>query len=205
MKDKQAVHIRKATLDDLTAIAELAMMAGEGIPAYFWEASRQPGQDILAAGAALAASETDNFSYRNMHMAQLNGRVAGMLLAYRLPEAQNAEDLQALPGFIRPLVELEQCVPGSFYINMLATFPDYRNRGVGSALMGITDALAAASGCTLLSIEVFEQNRDAIRLYRKLGYNVAERRRVIPHPCHPYTGELVLLTRPVDAAGDDTA
>jgi ribosomal protein S18 acetylase RimI-like enzyme len=192
--------LRKATTADLRPVAELAMLAGEGIPAFFWESSRQPGEDILDVGAGRAASETENFSYRNMHVAEIDGRVAGMLLAYRLPEAQDAEDLEALPAFIRPLVELEQCVPGSFYINMLATFPQFRNRGVGSALMGVTDALAAAAGCALLSIEVFEQNRGAMRLYRRLGYRVAETRPVVPHPCHPYTGDVVLLTKPVDAA-----
>lgn len=191
-----AVQIRKAGRGDLHAIAELAFMAGEGIPAFFWEQSRQPGQDILDVGAARAASESDNFSYRNMHLAVIDGNVAGMLLAYRLPGAEAAEDLDDLPAFIRPLIELEQCVPGSFYINMLATYPGYRNRGVASALMGITDALAASAGCTLLSIEVFEQNQAAMRLYRKLGFSIAATRAVVPHPCHPYTGELVLLTKP---------
>jgi len=191
------VLIRKAGKNDLHAIAELALMAGEGIPAFFWEQSRKPDQDILDVGAARAASESENFSYRNMHLAVIDGNIAGMLLAYRLPNAKDAEDVDELPAFIRPLIELEQCVPGSFYINMLATCPDYRNRGVASALMGITDALATAAGCPLLSIEVFEQNQAAMRLYRKLGYSVAATRAVVPHPCHPYTGELVLLTRPV--------
>jgi len=57
----------------------------------------------------------------------------------------------------------------------------------------------------LAMIEVFQQNRGALRLYRRLGYSVAEKRQVVPHPCHPYTGELVLLTRPFGAAGADSA
>lgn len=71
------------------------------------------------------------------------------------------------------------------------------------AMMGIADALAVAAGCELLSIEVFEQNRGAVRLYRKLGYSVTEKRPVVSHPCHPYTGELILLTKPVgEVAGN---
>ncbi len=57
--------------------------------------------------------------------------------------------------------------------------------------------LAQAAGCSLASIEVFEQNQGALRLYERLGYRVVERRAVVPHPCHPYTGDLVLLTRAV--------
>ena len=175
-------------------------MAGEGIPAYFWEQSKRPGQDVLDVGAEKAASEAENFSYRNMHLAVIDGKIAGMLLAYRLPDQEDAEGLEELPTFIRPLIELEQCVPGSFYINMLATYPEHRNKGVGRALMGIVDDLASTAGCTRLSIEVFEQNHGALRLYQRLGYTVVEKRSVIPHPCHPYTGDLVLLTKPVASA-----
>jgi len=121
-----------------------------------------------------------------------------MILAYRLPDEDNAEDLDELPEFIRPLVELEQCVPSSFYINMIATFPQYRNMSVGTELMGIVDRLANDAACPKSSIEVFEQNAGALRLYQRLGYEVVEKRRVVPHECHPYDGELLLLTRHVE-------
>jgi len=173
------------------------MMAGEGIPAYFWAQAAEPGENILEIGARIAAKEDENFSYRNVQIAEIDGEVAGMMLAYRLPEAEDAEDLQAFPEFVRPLIELEQCVPGSFYINMLATYPRYRNRSVGTALMAMVDRLAAEEGCSLSSIEVFEQNEGALRLYQRLGYQIRERRKVIPHPCHPYEGDVVLLTRSV--------
>jgi ribosomal protein S18 acetylase RimI-like enzyme len=191
------IEIRKATKDDCLAIAELAMMAGEGIPAFFWEQSRQADERIEAVGARNAASETDNFSYRNAWLGMLDGDIAGMLLAYRLPEAEDAEDLEALPEFIRPLVELEHCVPGSFYINMLATYPKYRNRSVGTQLMGIVDELAAAADCTVSSIEVFSENTGALKLYERLGYRIIETRPAVPHPCHPHTEKIVLLTREV--------
>jgi ribosomal protein S18 acetylase RimI-like enzyme len=192
------IKIRPAGKDDCPAIAELALMAGEGIPAYFWEQSRQAGETIEAVGARNAASDTENFSYRNAHLGILDDAIAGMLLAYRLPEAEGAEDLETLPEFIRPLVELEQCVPGSFYINMLATYPAFRNRSVGTRLMGIVDRLAAAAGCSTSSIEVFSENTGALGLYERLGYQVIESRPVVPHTCHPYTEKIVLLTREVN-------
>ncbi len=194
------IEIRKATKDDCLAIAELAMMAGEGIPAFFWEQSRQGDESIEAVGARNAASETENFSYRNAWLGLLDGDIAGLLLAYRLPEAEDAEDLEALPEFIRPLVELEHCVPGSFYINMLATYPQYRNRSVGTQLLGIVDKLAAAAGCTLSSIDVFSENTGALGLYERLGYKIIESRPLVPHPCYPYTDRVVLLTREVTNA-----
>jgi hypothetical protein len=43
-----AARIRKATPADYRAIAALALMAGEGIPAFFWQ---QAGRDIIDIGA----------------------------------------------------------------------------------------------------------------------------------------------------------
>ena len=191
------MNIRKATKDDCRTIAELGLIAGEGIPAYFWEQSKSADEDLLDAGARNAASDSENFSWRNAHLAVIDNRVAGMLLAYRLPDSENADSLDEYPEFIRPLIELEQCVPGSFYINMLATYPEFRNQSIGTNLMGIVDRLAKEAGCSLASIEVFEENAGALRLYQRLGYTIMEKRPVIPHPCHPYHGEIVLLTRPV--------
>jgi len=191
------MQIRKANRSDVNDIAKLALIAGEGIPAWFWKQSAAEAQNIEDAGAAKLLSETDNFSYRNVHVAVIDGKVAGMILAYRLPDEDNAEDPEELPGFIRPMVELEQCVPSSFYINMIATFPQYRNMSIGTKLMGIVDRLANDAACSISSLEVFEQNTGALRLYQRLGYEVVDKRRVVPHECHPYDGDLLLLTRRV--------
>ncbi|MDX2456984.1 MAG: N-acetyltransferase [Gammaproteobacteria bacterium] len=191
------MDIRKATRTDCPAIAELALMAGEGIPAYFWEQSRKAGQSLLEVGALNAASDTENFSWCNTHLALIDNVIAGMLLAYRLAVADPGEDLEEYPAFIRPLIELEWCVPESFYINMLATYPAYRNRSVGTLLMEQVDSLARAAGCALSSLEVFAENTGALRLYHRLGYEVIEQHPVVPHACHPYTGEILLLVRAV--------
>lgn len=62
------------------------MIAGEGIPAYFWEQSRQEGEELYDVGARNAASEDENFSYRNAWLAKIDDKITGMLLAYRLLE-----------------------------------------------------------------------------------------------------------------------
>lgn len=191
------MKIRPATTQDTLAIAELALMAGEGIPAYFWAQSQAPGESLLAVGARNAQSETENFSYRNVQLAQMEEGIAGMLLAYRLLPAEAAVKLDEFPEFIRPLIELEQCVPDSYYVNMLAVYPQFRGRGVGTALMGRVDGLARQAGSTLSSVAVFEENAGALRLYERLGYRVVEGRPLIPHPIHPYRGRVLMLARPV--------
>lgn len=189
------MEIKPATADDCLAIAELALMAGEGIPGYFWAQSLQPGQTLEQAGAELAASKTANFSYRNTQLARIDGLIAGMLLAYRLPAAaDNEENIADFPEFVQPLIELEQCVPESFYINMLATYPRFRGLGVGTELMRQVDRLAHLSGCSLISIEVFDSNPGALRLYQRLGYEIVDQRPVIESEFVP-AGQVLLLTK----------
>ena len=191
------MNIRPAQVEDCLAIAELALIAGDGIPGHFWADTRLPGQSLAQAGAQLAKSVTANFSYRNAHLARIDDEIAGMLLAYRLPAAaDNNENPADFPEFVRPLIELEQCVPESYYLNMLATYPQYRGQGVGSALMTQIDRLALATGCELISIEVFDSNHEALKLYQRLGYSVIESRPVVASD-YLAACNVLLLTRRV--------
>ena len=121
------MKIRPATPANCLAITELAQMAGDNIPGHFWTDTQLPGQSVVEAGAERAKSTSANFSYRNTRIACCDGAVAGMLLGYRLAAtADNDEDPLDFPEFVRPMVELEQRVPESFYINMLACYSRFR-------------------------------------------------------------------------------
>ncbi|NIA68512.1 GNAT family N-acetyltransferase [Pelagibius litoralis] len=188
---------RAARRDDARAVAQLIEIAGEGIPSFLWSQNAEAGQAPLDVGTARAAREDGNFSYRNVVLARLGDAVAGMLLAYRLPRP-DAGDLAALPeipALLRPLVELEYQVPGSFYVNALAVFPQYRGRGIGRALLTTAEERARAAGCDSLSLQVFAENERARLFYLRHGYGVVDRRPIVAHPCYPYSTEVLLLTR----------
>jgi ribosomal protein S18 acetylase RimI-like enzyme len=187
--------LRPATLADCPRLAELIEIAGEGIPTYIWSQAAAPGQRPLDIGIERAARPDANFSYNNTVVAEDNGAVIAMVLAYRL--AAEEADLDALPALLRPLVELEMQVPDTFYINALAALPEYRDRSFGSMLLDAANTMALAAGCGELSVEVFSQNRAALRLYQRHGYRIVDRRPIVAHPCYPYDEEVVLMTRPV--------
>ncbi len=190
-------YYRTARRDDAGAVAQLMEIAGEGIPSFLWLQSAEPGQTPLEIGAARAAREDGNFSYRNAVLAQLGDTVAGMLLAYRLPQP-NADDIAALPtmpALLRPIIELEHEVPGSFYVNALAVFPQYQGQGLGGKLLSIAQERAQAVGCDTLSLQVFAENERAFRFYQRHGYELADRRPIVAHPCYPYSTEVLLVTR----------
>jgi ribosomal protein S18 acetylase RimI-like enzyme len=189
--------LRRARKEDSRRVAELMNIAGHGLPAYLWSLSADDGQEPVEVGTERAAREDGNFSYRNAVVAEEDGEVAALLLAYRLPEADEAGDLDDVPEVLRPLVELELLAPRTFYVNGLATLPGYQGRGLGSKLLDVANDLAAEAGCDELSIQVFEKNEGAVRLYERHGYSVVARRPAVPHPSYPYDDDVLLMTRKV--------
>ena len=188
--------LRRATRRDALALAELTDYAGHGIPGYLWSRSAEEGQPPIEVGIERILREEANFSYRNAVVAEVDGRVAAALLAYRLPEHSDV-NLDELPDLLRPLEELEQKVPGTFYINILAAYPEYRGQGLGTTLLEAAHTLASEACCNELSLEVFEQNEGAVRLYERNGFREIARLPTVPHPIYKYEGNIVLMTRSV--------
>jgi len=166
---------RNATRDDATELAELVNMAGEGMPVYLWQQLATDGQSPWDVGRERARREQGGFSFRNTIVREENGRAVASLVGYPLAETPEPVDSDTQPMFV-PLLELENLAPGTWYVNVLATYPDYRGRGYGSQLLGIADRLAVASGCPGLSIIVSDANPGAQRLYERSGYRVAASR-----------------------------
>lgn len=193
------MFIRQATKADSHSIAELALMAGGGISGYFWKKQQRSGQTLIEVGAKRAEQEEGHSSYKNVHVAEHDGEVAGMLLGYRMPTMSDEDAFEGMPDFVKPIIEVEQKAAGSYYICKLATYPQHRKKGVGTRLMGLVDELAKQADGTHLSLAVFEQNVNALRLYEHLGFREAARAALMPHPYMPYDGDVLLVTRPLAA------
>ncbi len=189
--------IRPATKQDARSVAELIELAGEGIPGYYWQLSAVKGRQAIDVGTERALREDANFSYRNAVLAEHQDTVVAMLLGYKLPDSVENIDLTEYPPVVRPFVELELLVPGSFYINALAVYPLFQGRGFGSRLLAFADSLAIDVGCGQLSIQVFEQNSGAVQLYLRHGFQIIARRPVVKHISHSYDTDVVLLVKPV--------
>jgi ribosomal protein S18 acetylase RimI-like enzyme len=166
---------RPATQGDAPALTELVNFAGEGLPLYLWTRMAEAGESAWDVGRRRAMRETGSFSYRNATVAETGGRVIAGLIGYPLPDRPEAIDDEMPPMFV-PLQELENLAPGTWYVNVLATSPEYRNRGYGTRLLGIAERLAAAAGRPGLSIIVSDANAGARRLYERCGCSeVAQR------------------------------
>lgn len=192
---------RPATKADASALTVLVDIAGEGLPAHLWSTLKAPGQSILEVGRDRAARETGGFSYRNTVVAEVDGEVAACLVGYRLDDPYDLCGLEELPPLVRPLVLLESKAPGSWYVNVLATFPEFRRKGIGMALLGVAERRAREQGAPALSVIVAAENEPAARLYAAAGYEVLAAAPIFAFPGCPHGGDWVMMVKPLPAAG----
>lgn len=167
---------RPATLDDAAAMAELVNMAGEGLPLYLWTSMASEGQSPWDLGRERARREAGSFSYRNTIVREESGKVVASLIGYPLDDDPAPTDYSDMPGMFVPLQQLEDMVPGTWYVNVLASYPEARGKGIGGELLSIAEAFAASQRKRGLSIIVADSNTGARRLYERHGYSeIAQR------------------------------
>jgi ribosomal protein S18 acetylase RimI-like enzyme len=137
--------------------------------------------------------DAGGFSYRNAHIAEIGGAVAGLLLGYPLT---GNEDPSEAPPQVRALVELELEAPRHWYVNILAVYPEFRRRGIGGRLLGLADNIGAKDCPGGMAIIVASANDGARRLYERHGYRFAGRRPAPAYPGGRGSSEWLLLTKP---------
>lgn len=65
-----------------------------------------------------------------------------------------------------------RCTADEIYIEMLGVAPEWRGRGVARRLMRHASAMAQLKQMRRLTLEVASDNRPAIGLYRKMGFEI---------------------------------
>lgn len=186
--------IREARADDADHLVRFINMAADDLPLHFWKKTVGPDGDPIALGRERAARETGNFSFRNAWLAEVDGQVAACLLGY--PAALEPEPIapDTQPLFV-PLIELENMAPGSWYLNVLATYPEHRGKGLGSALLAKAEEVTRALGRTTISLIAEDTHQDALRLYRAKGFIEVARRPVVKEDWHVDASEWILFTK----------
>lgn len=190
-----APPFRPARPNDAEALAELIDFAGEGMPLYLWEKMAEPGETAWDVGRRRAKRENSGFSYRNATVLEIEGAAAACLIGYTLPDRPEAIDAENMPAMFVALQELENLAPGTWYVNVLACYPDYRGQGYGTQLLAIAEDLAAQAGARGLSIIVSDANTGARQLYERCGFTQIAARPMVKDDWRNPGQNWVLLTK----------
>jgi len=191
---------RPASDGDSRFIAEMIDISSDGVALVEWteEARKGDGRSALDIGAEMYASEDGDYSYLNCWIAEVSMQRAGMLLGFPM-HAREPADIVPPPfdgtDVFAPYKYLE--APDTWYICGVAVLPKYRGHGIGTGLLQIAREQALAQGYKQLSLVVFEENAAAVRLYKRLGYEVIDRAPIVPHPLIRYGGDALLMVASV--------
>lgn len=186
--------IRKAEASDAAHLVRFINMAADDLPMHFWRKSVGPEGDAIAYGMERAARATGSFSYSNAWLAEVEGAVAACLLGYPA-EDEPAPIAPDTPPVFVPLLELEALAPGSWYLNVLATYESFRGRGCGSALLAKAEDITRAGGRRVISLITADTHHEAQRLYAAKGYTEIARRPVVKGDWQVDATEWILMTK----------
>ena len=186
--------IRKAQAKDAAHLVRFINMAADDLPMHFWRKSVGPEGDPIAYGMERAARETGSFSFNSAWLAEVDGAVAACLLGYPAEDEPSPIAPDTPPVFV-PLLELEALAPGSWYLNVLATYDSFRGKGCGSALLAEAEAITRADGRKAISLITADTHHDAQRLYAAKGYVEIARRPVVKGDWQVDASEWILMIK----------
>jgi ribosomal protein S18 acetylase RimI-like enzyme len=195
-KEGTNMLIREAKASDAEDLARFINMAADDLPLHFWQKSVGPDGDPWAYGKERAARETGSFSYRNAWLTETDGKVGACLLGYPAEDDPSPIDPET-PAIFVPLLELEALAPGSWYLNVLATYEAFRGKGLGSALLAHAEQITRQSGRKTVSLIAADTHLDALRLYTAKGFQEVTRRPVVKGDWQVDAAEWILFTKSV--------
>lgn len=184
---------RPATPADADALVDFVDFAGEGLASHIWARNVPVGETVRDVGRRRALREEGSFSYRNAVVADEGAGAIAALIGYPLPDEPEPIGPDFPPMFV-PLQELENMACGTWYVNVIAAYPDHRGRGFGTRLIEIADGLSKEAGRRGLSLIVPDANEGARRLYARAEFReVASRPMVKEDWANPGSAWLLLL------------
>lgn len=191
-----SINIRKANASDASHLVRFINMAADDLPLHFWRKSVGPDGDALGYGRERASRDTGNFSYTNAWMAEIDGAVGAGLLGYPADVSPGPIEPDT-PEIFVPLLELEAMAPGSWYLNVLATYEDFRGKGLASALLAHAERIAVSAGHDTISLIAEDTHEDALRLYSAKGFRQVARRPLVKGDWSVGATEWILFTKRV--------
>lgn len=173
------ITVRKSTLEDNKDFTELLLMSASYFPILFGYKIKTVLQDLFHWRLNL-------FSFEHVYFAEIDGEKAGMILGYDW-QVKKRENLKtgfllckkigiSILGKFLLLKKFNASVgrvcDGAYYISNIATYPQYRGKGVGKRLILEAEQEAKMVDAERIVLDVEMENISAIKFYKKLGYKM---------------------------------
>lgn len=162
---KEYITLRKALPTDALFIAQNVLRALH---------IEETNPEHINHLAMISSRQDTLYSWRNAVIALYDGIPAGLMVAYDGSRYRQMRDITF------PMIRMyvgdhyqqmdDETGPGEFYLDSLAVLPEYRCKGIASALIKEMFRLKDAAGIPLATIAVDPDNDSAYRLYLANGF-----------------------------------
>ena len=174
------IVFRAAAPADAYALAELSIMAGDGMYAFLLE-EMAPREMLAGLMARSMKQDAGGFSWRHCFVADDKG-VVGMINAFPATWLRE-EERDILPQdrvqILDPIDQVQDW--DSFLVNSVAVRPHHRRQGIGKGLMKMAIERARADAFARLTANVWADNVAARVLFESQGFAVQAQVEVPPH------------------------
>ena len=159
------ITLRRATKADARFIAENVLRA-----LHINETDERHIEHL----AGISRREDTLYSWRNATIALYDGTPAGLMVAYDGAQYRRMRDItfpmiRMYVGDDYHNMDDEACA-GEYYLDSLAVLPEFRRRGIASALIKEMFRQRDKTGIPLATIAVDPENDTAYRLYLRNGF-----------------------------------
>lgn len=178
--------IRAANKTDAEAIAELSYMIWEGMELEI--VKKYSKEKVIKVIQHSVTGVYYRNNYRHIQVYEVERQVAGMIVAYNGNEELQYErawnDLEcakALPLATQTPLPIKESDDGDVYIESIATFPEFRGRGIARKLM--QHVISRHKG-QRLSLNCEQTNTVARNIYEQMGFQPLHENTLYNHVYH---------------------
>jgi len=179
------ISVRPALPQDAPFVAEMIKLSMGSLGDHLFGADdgsiKRYIEDLVRRNAG-------RFGLRFSFIAESDGSAKGILLSYKgrsidflnvstFPHLVPAMGVGQAFRFMKRGVSLpggREAMQDEYYVSNIGVDPSAQGHGVGSALLKFAESLARIEKLTKCSLIVGLYNRDALRLYQRVGYRIVE-------------------------------
>lgn len=178
------ISIRPAELSDVDWGAALIFSSGPALFSYVFAAKPDEAQEILRQAFEAPGHA---FSYEYAQILEVDHQPVGLIMGYPGDVKRKAEEkVQSVMAKIMPLkrvprilvnladlTRIKQTVDlNQYFVMSLCILPEFRDRGLGTALLQDTELYAQELGCISIALDLAYTNIRAQELLIRLGYQI---------------------------------
>ena len=177
------LKIRAARVSDADLAVPMLRASMGGLGNYLFEDSKRTPEQYLGK---LYRTGGHRFSWSVSFVGEIENQPAGYLLSYpgrrlaplqmaffwRFPSLFSWAETARLLRRSWRLLNAPEAAGDEYYISNVGVLPEFRSRGFGGELMAFAEQHARRARLTKCALAVDVTNLEAIRLYRRLGYQI---------------------------------